>query len=67
LIYDVPMARDHEAVETLVFVEEDGRTTLTTTTLHKTTEGRDGHLHSGMERGAAETLDRLEELLRKLA
>ncbi len=67
LIYDVPMARDHEAVETLVFVEEDGKTTLTTTTLHKTMEGRDGHLHSGMEPGAAETLDRLEELLRKLA
>ena len=67
LIYDVPMVRDHEAVETLVFVEEDGRTTLTTTTLHKTMEGRDGHLHSGMEPGAAETLDRLEELLRKMA
>jgi uncharacterized protein YndB with AHSA1/START domain len=67
MIYDVPMARDHEAVETLVFDEEDGKTILTNTVLHKTMEGRDGHLHSGMEPGAAETLDRLEELLQKLA
>jgi uncharacterized protein YndB with AHSA1/START domain len=67
LIYDVPMARDHESVETLLFDEVDGKTILTNTVLHKTMEGRDGHLHSGMEPGAAETLDRLEVLLRKLA
>lgn len=65
LIYDVPMARDHEAIETLQFDEEDGKTILTHTVLHRTPEGRDGHLHSGMEPGAAETLDRLEELLRQ--
>jgi uncharacterized protein YndB with AHSA1/START domain len=62
-IYDVPGIRDHEALETLIFEERDGRTTLTNTMVHKTVEARDGHLQAGMEAGASETLDRLAEIL----
>lgn len=62
-VYDVPGIRDHEAVETLVFEEHDGQTTLTNTTVHKSVAARDGHLRSGMEAGAAETCDRLALIL----
>lgn len=62
-IYDVDFIRDHPALETLTLVERDGQTTLTSTVLHDSRESRDGHLQSGMEPGAAETYDRLEDLL----
>jgi len=65
-IYDVPPFDQFEAIETVVLEERDGRTIATTTVLHQTKEARDGHVQSGMERGAAETLDRLEELLTKM-
>lgn len=63
LIYDVDFARDFPALETILFDELDGTTTVTTTVRHQTKEARDGHYNSGMEQGAAETFDRLEELL----
>lgn len=66
LIYDVDFARDFPALETLVLEERNGMMTVTATVLHKTKEGRDGHLQSGMEAGAAECYDRLEELLKGL-
>jgi PhnB protein len=53
----------NEALVTVTFVERDGKTTLTSTILHGSIEDRDAHLKSGMEHGAAETLDRLEEHL----
>lgn len=62
-IYDVDFIRDHEALETITFDERNGKTTLKSTILHKTREARDGQLQSGMEIGAAETLNRLEEYL----
>ncbi len=65
-IYDVEMIRDHEALETVTFEECDGKTTVTSTIRHKTIEAHNGHLHSGMEAGAVESLDRLEELLQTL-
>ena len=49
------------AVETMTFVERDGNTTLTTRSLAPSREARDAVLQSGMEKGAAETWDRLEE------
>ena len=52
-----------EAVSTTVLVEEDGRTTLTQTTLYQSREARDGVLKSGMESGVAASYDRLAELL----
>jgi uncharacterized protein YndB with AHSA1/START domain len=51
------------ALETLELVESDGKTTITTTTLHKTVENRDGHVGSGMEAGMTEGYARLDELL----
>lgn len=56
----------HEALVTVAFVERDGKTTLTSTILHGSREDRDAHLKSGMERGAAETLNRLEEHLQTM-
>ena len=46
--------------------EHDGKTTLTTTSRFDTAEDRDGMLESGMEVGAAETWDRLDEYLEVL-
>jgi uncharacterized protein YndB with AHSA1/START domain len=58
---------EHEALETLVLEEHDGQTTITTTTVHKTVEGRDGHLAGGrMEAGMIEGYARLDALLDEL-
>jgi uncharacterized protein YndB with AHSA1/START domain len=54
---------DAEALETLLLEERDGKTTIKTTTVHKTLEGRDGHLAHGMEAGMTEGYARLDELL----
>jgi uncharacterized protein YndB with AHSA1/START domain len=54
---------DHGALVTVLLTERNGRTTLTETVLHQTKEGRDGHLGSNMETGAARSYDRLETLL----
>ena len=56
----------HIAVETMTLEEHDGRTTLTTTSVFASVEDRDGMLQSGMESGAAETMDRLAELVETL-
>ena len=57
---------DAEALETLQLEERDGKTTITTTTLHKNVESRDGHLGSGMEGGMTEGYERLDALLAEL-
>jgi uncharacterized protein YndB with AHSA1/START domain len=53
----------HVSVETLTLEERDGKTTLTATSVYDTVEDRDGMLQSGMEEGAAEAYDRLDEYL----
>jgi uncharacterized protein YndB with AHSA1/START domain len=53
----------HVVTETLTFVEQDGKTTLTSRSLFDSVEDRDGMLSSGMETGAAQSLDKLAELL----
>ena len=55
-----------EAFVTVTFVERDGRTKLTSAVLYKSAESRDMHLKSGVETGAALTLDRLEAHLRTM-
>ena len=55
----------HVVLQTVTFKEYDGKTTLTSTSLFETVEDRDGMLKSGMEEGAAETLDPLAEYLAK--
>jgi uncharacterized protein YndB with AHSA1/START domain len=59
----VSTGRRAPAVETLIFVEKDGKTTLTNTMLHTSVENRDAHVRSGMEEGVLQTMDRLAELL----
>jgi uncharacterized protein YndB with AHSA1/START domain len=56
----------HVSVETLTLEEHDGKTTLTATSVYDTVEDRDGMLQSGMEEGAAETMERLDEYLEVL-
>ncbi len=55
-----------EAVGTVVFVEQGGKTTITQTVLYQSQEARDAVLKSGMERGVAASYDRLAELLASL-
>ncbi len=52
-----------EAVGTTTFVEEGGKTTLTTTVLYASREVRDAVLKTPMETGVAASYDKLEELL----
>lgn len=56
----------HVIVDTIDFVEIDGRTKVVTCALFQSREDRDGMLNSGMEAGAAESYDRLAELLATL-
>ena len=55
-----------EAVETTTLEELGARTRLRVVVLHQSVENRDGHVASGMEVGATESHDRLEELLASL-
>jgi uncharacterized protein YndB with AHSA1/START domain len=56
----------HVSTDTVTFEERDGRTTLTTTSVFDSVEDRDGMLQSGMEAGAGEAFDRLDEYLEVL-
>lgn len=62
-IYDVDGIREYPSLETATFTERDGRTVFTAHVLHASREARDGHLNAGMESGAAESFDRLAELV----
>ena len=55
------------SVETMTLTESDGKTTLTATSRFDSVEALEGMLQSGMEEGAAETYDRLEEYLGTLS
>lgn len=52
-----------EALDTSVFVEKGGTTTLTLTVLYESKEARDTAIKSDMEKGVAASYDRLEEQL----
>jgi uncharacterized protein YndB with AHSA1/START domain len=54
-----------ESLNTLVLTENAGKTILTVTIQYASQEIRDAVIKSGMEHGAAETYDRLAELLEK--
>ncbi|QUH00823.1 SRPBCC family protein [Saccharopolyspora erythraea] len=53
----------HVCVDTLLFEEHDGKTTLTSTTRFDSVEDRDGMIESGMEEGANESMRALDALL----
>jgi uncharacterized protein YndB with AHSA1/START domain len=57
---------DVESVVTAVFTDETGKTRLTLTALYPSLEVRDSVLETGMERGAAISYDRLEEVVARL-
>jgi uncharacterized protein YndB with AHSA1/START domain len=64
----VPGATEDDAtVNTMTFVEQDGRTTLTTFVECHTREVRDAIIESGMEGGMQDAFDRLEQVARSLA
>jgi len=48
---------------TLTLEDLGGKTKMTSRLLHPSKEQRDGHLNSGMESGATETFDRLNEIV----
>ncbi len=52
-----------ESQVTAVFVEQGGKTTFTATVLYPSQEVRDIVIKTGMEHGAAESYDKLAELL----
>ena len=52
-----------ESQVTTVFEEDGGKTTLTATIRYESKEVRDAVIKSGMEHGAAESYDKLAELL----
>jgi uncharacterized protein YndB with AHSA1/START domain len=57
---------DTESVVTAVLTEENGKTRLTATVAYPSREVRDMVRATGMERGAALSYDRLEEVARSL-
>ena len=56
-----------EAVDTTVFVEKGGRTTVTMTVLYESKEARDGVLAGPMATGVGESYDKLAEYLASVA
>lgn len=54
------------ALQTLTMEEVQGRTVVSTITLHQSVANRDGHLASGMEAGMRDTYARLDELVVEL-
>ncbi|HJT38617.1 MAG TPA: SRPBCC family protein [Actinomycetota bacterium] len=65
-IFDFAPYNEIAAVETVELAEREGRTYARTTMVWPTKEARDGHANA-MQDGAAQTMDRLEELLATLA
>jgi uncharacterized protein YndB with AHSA1/START domain len=53
---------DQESLVTTVLTDENGQTRVTTTALYPSREVRDAVLQTGMERGAAISYDRLEDV-----
>jgi uncharacterized protein YndB with AHSA1/START domain len=55
-----------ETVNTTVFTESEGRTTITLTIAYPSREARDAAIQTGMKGGMDQSYDRLEVLLRSL-
>lgn len=60
------IAADNVAIETMTLEEKNGKTTLKASSIAPSKEARDGMAQSGMEWGARQTYDRLDELVAKL-
>ena len=55
-----------EALVTTVLTEQEGRTTLTTTSVYESKEVRDAVLKSNMEKGVKASYDNLDRLLQSM-
>ena len=55
----------HVLLESITFEERDGRTLMTDSSVFQSVADRDGMLASGMESGAAQSMDQLDEYLAK--
>ena len=56
----------HVLLETVTFEEHNGKTTVKDSSVFQSIEDRDGMIQSGMESGATDSWDRLEELLKTM-
>jgi len=59
-------APGHVALETLTLEDDGGKTRYLAQSVFQSVEARDAMVQSGMEGGARETLDRLDELVQSL-
>lgn len=62
--FEFEMMPEHVLLETVDFEEAGSTTKVTARSVFQTLAARDGMLQTGAESGAAETWDRLEELLK---
>lgn len=53
----------HVLLETITLEEKDGKTFITDSSVFQSVEARDGMIEAGMESGAAESFEMLDELL----
>jgi uncharacterized protein YndB with AHSA1/START domain len=60
-------APGHVSLETLTFEDQDGTTLLRQSGVFQSVADRDAALQSGMERGVNEGMERLDELVARLA
>ncbi|MBC8077045.1 MAG: SRPBCC family protein [Chloroflexales bacterium] len=58
---------DGEALNTMTFSEQDGRTALTLLVQHTSQDHRDAHINSGMEAGMQDAMDLLEQAVIELS
>jgi uncharacterized protein YndB with AHSA1/START domain len=65
-VYDVAPFNEHPTVITVVLDEQDGRTAMTCITTCDSKETRDMIVDSGMEHGARQSYDRLDERLQSM-
>jgi uncharacterized protein YndB with AHSA1/START domain len=56
----------HILMETITLEEHNGKTRVIDSSVFQSVEDRDGMIATGMEGGAEESWDRLEELLKSL-
>jgi uncharacterized protein YndB with AHSA1/START domain len=57
----------HVSLQTLTFEDQGGKTLLRQNAVFQSVEDRDGMLQSGMEDGVNDSMERLQELLARLA
>ncbi len=60
-------APGHVCLNTITFEERDGITTLRQNTVFQSVADRDGYVESGMEYGVTDSMDRLADLVGRLA